>query len=297
MRQGSSLLLSLVFLAGGAHGAQKADPLAVAREHLKAGDLDAFVDALAGSMQLPAQPAAQLYGEAARRALESGDRGLASLLCERGLKHRPREPVSLRTCLQVAVEEGRWEEADGWGDALGELFADDFEVAMMRARAARELSRWAKVTAVLEPHRDRPARTPMLALLLEEARLFREQEALREQRAELEAKLEIAVKQARQLGRLGGEEDARVARARSSVPTLYTTSWCGACRRARAWFGQEGIDFEEKDIEKDSAAQQEMTRKCQRAGLRSGGVPVIDIDGEVMVGFDEARVRELLGLR
>ncbi|MGI5863649.1 MAG: glutaredoxin domain-containing protein [Myxococcales bacterium] len=297
MRQGPLLLLSLTFFAGAAHGAQNADPLAVARGHLNAGDLEGFVDALAGATKLPAKPAAELYGEAAKRALKTGDRGLASLFCERGLKYGAREPVSLRTGAQVAVEEGRWEEADRWGDALGKLFPDDFDIAMLRARAARELSNWAKVVAVLEPQRDNPARTVMLGFLLEEARLSLEQEALRKRRAELEAKLELGVKQARELDRASGGEDARPASVRSSVPTLYTTSWCGACRRARSWFQQNGIAFEEKDVEKVPGAQQEMIRKCRRAGARSCGVPVIEIDGEPMVGFHEERVRELLGLR
>ncbi len=77
------------------------------------------------------------------------------------------------------------------------------------------------------------------------------------------------------------EEDAGSHRV-----TLYGTSWCGACAQARAWFKERGIDYADKDIEKDPKAEAEMGRKLRRAGMTMGGVPVIDVGGKVMMGFD-----------
>jgi glutaredoxin len=72
------------------------------------------------------------------------------------------------------------------------------------------------------------------------------------------------------------------ARATSSVAiTMYSTSWCGACKKARDHMRAQGIAFDERDVDDDPAA------KAQQLLLNpSGSVPTIDIDGrEVLVGF------------
>ncbi len=69
--------------------------------------------------------------------------------------------------------------------------------------------------------------------------------------------------------------------------TIYTTSWCGVCAQLRKYLKSRGINFVEKDIEKDSSAQQEMLRKLRAKGMRGSGVPVIDINGEIIVGFNK----------
>jgi len=80
----------------------------------------------------------------------------------------------------------------------------------------------------------------------------------------------------------------------SSEVVLYGTSWCGACAQARNWFRGQGIAFVDRDIEKDPRAEKEMQRKLRKAGLRLGGVPVIDVRGELVLGFDARKLKELL---
>lgn len=74
---------------------------------------------------------------------------------------------------------------------------------------------------------------------------------------------------------------------------MYSTSWCGYCRRARSYFTQKKIEFVEKDIEQDSEAAREM---MQKVGGRSG-VPVIDIDGTIIQGFDVYGIENALARR
>ncbi len=76
---------------------------------------------------------------------------------------------------------------------------------------------------------------------------------------------------------------------------LYGTSWCGACRHARTYLTQNGIDFVEYDIEKDPRAAAELHRKARRAGIAADRVPIIDVWGRLMVGFDPSRLANLLG--
>jgi glutaredoxin len=71
---------------------------------------------------------------------------------------------------------------------------------------------------------------------------------------------------------------------------VYGTSWCGACKAARSHLHDRHIPFVEKDIEKEPAAAQELARKAKKAGLKLGGVPVIDVFGQLMMGYDPGSI-------
>ncbi len=67
---------------------------------------------------------------------------------------------------------------------------------------------------------------------------------------------------------------------------MYSTSWCGYCRRARKLLNELEVDFVEKDIEKSSEARSEYTRKGGR------GVPLFDFDGTIVRGYKADVIRE-----
>jgi glutaredoxin len=79
------------------------------------------------------------------------------------------------------------------------------------------------------------------------------------------------------------------------VVTIYGTSWCGACRAARQYFTEKKIPFADKDIEQDAAAARELADKAAKMGLPTDRVPVIDVRGRLLLGFDRARIEALLG--
>jgi glutaredoxin len=62
---------------------------------------------------------------------------------------------------------------------------------------------------------------------------------------------------------------------------MYSTSWCGYCRAARAWLKSQGITYVDHDVEREPAAQQRHAQLNPR-----GGVPVFEVDGQVVHGFD-----------
>ena len=72
--------------------------------------------------------------------------------------------------------------------------------------------------------------------------------------------------------------------------TLYSTSWCGYCRRARKWLTAQGLPFVEKDIESDPDGRAEYQAKANGYS----GVPLIDINGTTVRGFDQRRVAALI---
>jgi glutaredoxin-like YruB-family protein len=69
---------------------------------------------------------------------------------------------------------------------------------------------------------------------------------------------------------------------------MYTTQRCGYCARARQYFDQKGIPYQDHDIERSTAAR----KTYQSLGGR--GVPVIVIGDKVIHGFDEANIRRAL---
>lgn len=71
--------------------------------------------------------------------------------------------------------------------------------------------------------------------------------------------------------------------------TIYTSSSCPWCVKAKKYFEAKNIRFREVNVSKDMIGAIEMTMK---SGQRS--VPVIDIDGNIVVGFDKNRIDGLL---
>jgi glutaredoxin len=80
----------------------------------------------------------------------------------------------------------------------------------------------------------------------------------------------------------------------SPTVIIYGASWCGACHQAAAYLKRRGVPFIEKDIEQDGGAAREMQAKLASAGMRGGSIPVIDVRGKVMIGFDERAVDRAL---
>ena len=99
----------------------------------------------------------------------------------------------------------------------------------------------------------------------------------------------------------GGSASATqgTAQGPSGIPKpgviIYGASWCGACHQAAAYLKQKGVPFVEKDIEADATAAREMQSKLARAGKRGGSIPVLDVRGKVMVGFNPQDVDLALG--
>jgi glutaredoxin len=81
---------------------------------------------------------------------------------------------------------------------------------------------------------------------------------------------------------------------RSADVILYTAPWCGFCKKAADHLRQKGIAFEERDIDNDRQAALELSNKLREAGLKGGGVPVLDIAGTIVIGFKKERIDSLV---
>ena len=93
----------------------------------------------------------------------------------------------------------------------------------------------------------------------------------------------------------GGVAPAKPSAGGAPVVTIYGTSWCGACRAARQYLTERKIPFADKDIERDADAARELAAKAAKMGIPTDRVPVIDVRGRLLLGFDKARIEALLG--
>lgn len=89
-------------------------------------------------------------------------------------------------------------------------------------------------------------------------------------------------------------DDAPVVQPDSGSVTLYGTRWCGYCEKARALLRHHNVPFADRDIEQDESAAREMQGKCAAAGISPRGVPVLDLFGTMVHGFNQAEITRLL---
>jgi glutaredoxin-like YruB-family protein len=72
---------------------------------------------------------------------------------------------------------------------------------------------------------------------------------------------------------------------------IYSTPTCPWCIRVKQFLKDNHITFEDIDVSADQQAAEEMVEKTGQMG-----VPVLDIGGEIIVGFDQERIKTALGL-
>lgn len=78
------------------------------------------------------------------------------------------------------------------------------------------------------------------------------------------------------------------------MPTvkIYTTPTCAYCHAEKEFFKENNIEFQDFDVFADVKAREEMITKTGQMG-----VPVTDIDGQLVIGFEKGKLKELLGIK
>ena len=70
---------------------------------------------------------------------------------------------------------------------------------------------------------------------------------------------------------------------------VYSTPTCPYCKMAKTYLDEQGIKYKDFDVTQDVAAKDEMIKKSGQMG-----VPVITVDGELVIGYDKERLEHLL---
>ena len=71
--------------------------------------------------------------------------------------------------------------------------------------------------------------------------------------------------------------------------TIYSTPTCVYCKMAKEYFKNRGVQYQEFNVAEDDAAREEMVKKSGQLG-----VPVIDIEGEIFVGFSRGEIEKAI---
>lgn len=67
--------------------------------------------------------------------------------------------------------------------------------------------------------------------------------------------------------------------------TIYSADWCAFCHAAKDYLTKKGVKYDEKNVEQKQEYAQESVKKSGQMGI-----PVLDIDGEIIVGFDRPKI-------
>lgn len=73
--------------------------------------------------------------------------------------------------------------------------------------------------------------------------------------------------------------------------TIYSADWCAFCHAAKDYLKSKGIEYTEKNVEENIQYAQESVKKSGQMGI-----PVLDINGQIIIGFDRPRIDKALGL-
>jgi len=73
---------------------------------------------------------------------------------------------------------------------------------------------------------------------------------------------------------------------------LFVTPACPYCFTLKEFFKEHNIEFKEIDVSQDEKAREEMIKKSKQMG-----VPVVEIDGEIVIGFDKEKISKLLNIK
>lgn len=73
---------------------------------------------------------------------------------------------------------------------------------------------------------------------------------------------------------------------------IYTTPTCAYCHAAMEFFEEHNIEYQELNVFTDLKAREDMIHKSGQLG-----VPIIDVDGNIVIGFDRGQLMQLLGIK
>jgi glutaredoxin 3 len=80
--------------------------------------------------------------------------------------------------------------------------------------------------------------------------------------------------------------------AKTNSVIVYSTTSCPWCYRAKQWLDEHKIKYESVDVGADQKRAEEMIEKSGQMG-----VPVIDVNGRIIIGFDEEKLKSALGVK
>lgn len=262
-----------------------ATPLESAKEHLAAGKLDDVLFDLDGKkLGDDEKPqAAALLGDAAAAAVAKKDELLALQFAQMALKLDPNQAKALEAAARTSFKQQQFEAAEKYADRWIVVDPKSGPPRILRAELAAEAGEWQVVIDQLDQVKLKGAEAETAkALRARATKEVKDKQNALSTIATLERQMAEAAVKARASG--GGSKSWGGG---TSDVVVYSTAWCPYCKKAKDYLKKKGVAFTEKDVEKQPEAAKELAEKAVAAGVRPGGVPVIDVRGKLILGFDK----------
>ena len=282
-------LLVLVLAAAGP------DPLAAARKHLQANQPDALILDLGDGVTLANADqvvAAQLLVKGADAAKKS-DPIVALQLAQMAHRRDPKSGPALQMLAELALADRDDAEAERDVEGWQKLAPDDTAPALVRARIAADEGDWDTVHALAGTLASDPTLPQPMQKSARE--LLKQADAHAPPPTTKPAVAEDRIKQAAEVA--AHDRDLEFASHQAPAQPeviIYGTSWCHFCKEAKKYFEERGVPYVELDIEEDHDANNEMIRKLRDLGRTPQGVPVIDVRGTIIDGFNQKAIDQAL---
>jgi mycoredoxin len=285
------MLALLLLLAG--------PPLADAKQHLEQGKLDEVLFDLDGKALAESDKpaAADLLARAGEAALKKDDELLALQFAQMALRLAKDDPHALEIGARAARTAKQYSPAEDYADRWVRSGAAHGRALLLRAELATDQGEWEHgedlVSGVKESELPADER-PRLQLVKQTCkRMLADHRASVSTLKSLERRLDAAAEQAKKQRTVVNALPPRGSNAGSDV-VVYGTSWCGYCAQARKYLQEKGVPFTDKDVERDAGVATELAQKLAAAHMRATGVPIIDVRGSLVVGFDRGALDRLL---
>lgn len=269
-----------------------ASPLETAQGHLKAGKLDDVLFALDGQTFTgdDKPKAAALLGDAAKTAVQKKDELLALQFAQMALKLDPKQPAALEAAARTSLSQQQFDAAEKYCDSWIEVEPENAQARLLRAQMAVDNADWQIAIDQLATAKFTGADAKKAQLIKTKAtKELSDKKSSQSAVAALERQIAMAAK-----ARANERSAEPFVASNTSDVIVYTTSWCGYCRKAKSFLKAKKVAFTEKDVEKDSGAAQELAQKAAAAGVQPQGVPVLDVKGKLILGFDQQAIEQAL---
>lgn len=242
--------------------------------------------------------AGAILTEASSRAFATGDVIMALQLCQMALRQTPDDANALVACIEAARTLKRFDPAEAYTARLVRTHPADPRGPLYEARIMLSEGEWQKArdaadTLVAEKNADPAWRDEARHIRARADKELHEREVGLSEVRHLAARLKRARARARSLASAGTTPAAAAAGSHDEV-VIYTTPWCGYCKAAKRWMRAHGVAFEERDVQNDQSAIQELAEKAEAAHVVPRGVPVIDVDGQLILGWSAPALERAL---
>jgi glutaredoxin 3 len=279
--------------------ATASSPLDDARRHIREGKLDDALFDLQGK-EFPgdtASSAADVMASAATAALSQKDSILALQFAQMTLRLRSDHPEAVSVAAKASFEQNQFDAAESYADKWIAVEPKRPQPKLLRAEIAVAEGEWDRAQSLVDR---------IISHGLSDADRVR----LKSIKDKASAGLSQRSEQVSALKNLQRQIDSRAQAIDEAVHTaqpvyapkipsqtgvvLYGTSWCPYCRAARKWLRAHHVKFADKDVERDPDAVAELAQKAAAAHFDARGVPIIDVNGQLVGGFDREELERLL---